>query len=322
MNSSDITASNQPKVSLSFGENPTNSALAPAHSRDDADPRQPDAFALQFAAGPLAPSQPAAGRKKRNGKIAQLPKPEREMVNLMLRDKKPYYIIESALADRGFVVSQRNISNWKTRGGYNEWCAAQAHAAELRLFQENLTGFLRHHDAAEVPEVGLQSAATNLSAILLRPDLMKELLADPDKYSRLIELQCRLAREIQALQKYRDEASTLVGGHPERLKREHEHAAEQTRKRLSAETDPYHGHLVLPDSFTHKELEPLKLFTPQEKAVARLFESFFKPVPENPLVRRKAEEDAAAAAANAAPASQDATQSATPQGTIQPKQPV
>ena len=38
----------------------------------------------------------------------------------------------------------------------------QRAAFELRTFQDNLTHFLRRHDAAELPEVGLQSAATNL----------------------------------------------------------------------------------------------------------------------------------------------------------------
>ena len=121
-----------------------------------------------------------------------------------------------------FRVTKRNVSNWKTRGGYKEWRAAQEHALELRTFQDNLTGFLRRHDASELPEVGLQSAATTLSALLLRPDLTRELLSDPEKYSKLIELQCRLAREIQALQKNRDDTAKALGSkfNPERLKRQ------------------------------------------------------------------------------------------------------
>jgi hypothetical protein len=160
----------------------------------------------------------------------------------------------------GFRVTERNISNWKTRGGYDEWAAAQARALELRTFQDNLTEFLRRHDATELPEVGLQSAATALSAILLRPDLMRELLSTPEKYSKLIDMQCRLARHIQPLQKNRDDASNAFGPNfnPERLKRENEQELEDIRETYCSKigkgpSDPDIPHR----NFIPKQLDPV-----------------------------------------------------------------
>ena len=88
--------------------------------------------ALNAAFSSLAPGENALPRRPRNGKIAHLPKPERDLVNRMLANNLPHSKIVEALDDCGFHATVRNISNWKTRGGYKEWCAAQSHALELR----------------------------------------------------------------------------------------------------------------------------------------------------------------------------------------------
>lgn len=248
------TATGQPgQPALSFADDPGTTALVHASPLD-----QPGHLSFQTAFSSQLPTvAPQPSKRPRNGKIADLPRPERDLVNRMLANNIPQHKIVAALDECGCHVTQRNVSNWKTRGGYKEWCAAQSQALELRTFQDNLTDFLQRHDAAELPEVGLQSAATNLSAILLRPDLMRELLADPQKYSKLIELQCRLAREIQALQKNRDEATRSVGFNPERLKRETDHDVESIRETYSSKIgkgprDPNTPHR----NYIPKETEP------------------------------------------------------------------
>src|SRR5207253_4376699 len=62
----------------------------------------------------------ASGSHGRNGKIARLPKLERDMVNRMLHNHVPYPRIVAALDELEIKVTERNISNWKTRGGYQE----------------------------------------------------------------------------------------------------------------------------------------------------------------------------------------------------------
>src|SRR5512140_488406 len=94
------------KASLSLAENPTSTALVPRGSPQPpapgaAHPMQPAAFDLHFPVGALSLPQTSTARKKRNGKVAHLPKPEREMVNLMLRNNEPYYCIAYTLQHLG-----------------------------------------------------------------------------------------------------------------------------------------------------------------------------------------------------------------------------
>src|SRR5882672_322798 len=160
--------------------------------------------------GPLPP--PAQPRKiRRNGRVASLPRLQRDMVNRMLWNAVPYKNIVAALDDAGHTVTERNISNWST-GGYLEWRLEQEAVLQNRLDQDHLLNFLRRDDAPELPEVGLQAAATRLSQVLLQKLARAD---DPeahlDNYSRLVDLLCRLNREIAATQKLRDDSRRTLG---------------------------------------------------------------------------------------------------------------
>ena len=142
----------------------------------------------------------------RNGKIARLPKLHRDMVNRMLQNNVPQDRIVAALDDLGIRVTLRNISNWKTRGGYKDWCLEQERQINLSRIQDNLVDYLRKNDAAQLPEVGLQVAATQLSHMFLQPDTAQQLAAHPEKYRQVVDMLCRLSAQIQSLQKDRDQA--------------------------------------------------------------------------------------------------------------------
>src|SRR5882672_3012241 len=173
-----------------------------------------------------------SGRHVRKGKIARLPKLERDLVNRMLQNNIPYEKIVGALDDLGIRVTQRNISNWRTRGGYKDWCVEQEHQLRLSLMQDNLTDYLRKNDASQLPEVGLQVAATQLSSMLLQPEAVQHLTAEPEKYSKVVEMLCRLATHIQSLQKDRDESvkKAAIRGTSEQLKRADEKVVEEVRR--------------------------------------------------------------------------------------------
>src|ERR1051325_2622652 len=79
-----------------------------------------------------------SGQRMRNGKIARLPKLERDLVNKLLHNHVPYSKIVWALEERGITVTERNISNWRTRGGYKEWCAEQENQLRLAHHQDHL----------------------------------------------------------------------------------------------------------------------------------------------------------------------------------------
>jgi len=178
-----------------------------------------------------------APRCVRNGKIARLPYLERDMVNRMLRNNIPYAKIVEALREHDIRVTERNVSNWKTRGGYNDWRLEQDRALETHVLQDNLSEHLRRNDATMLPEVGLQLAATNLSQYFLKSDTQRQLASDPEKHARAITILCRLARQIHHLQKYRDDSARELGSRydPELLKRQAEKEVETTRNIYSAE---------------------------------------------------------------------------------------
>src|SRR6266705_3215121 len=114
----------------------------------------------------------------------------------MLWNAVPYKNIVGALDEAGFTVSERNISSWAT-GGYLEWSLAQEHVLQNRLDQDHMLGFLRRDDAQDVPEVGLQAAATRLSQVLLQKLARAEdLETHLDNYSKLVDVLVRLNREI------------------------------------------------------------------------------------------------------------------------------
>jgi hypothetical protein len=175
--------------------------------------------------------QPAPRPRARNGKIARLPYPERDMVNRMLRNNIPLAKIRDALDEHGIRVTERNISNWKTRGGYRDWCAEQDRAIENQLVQDNLLEHLRRHDATNLPEIGLQLAATSLSQFFAKPETLKQLAAEPDKFAGTVSMLCHLARHLHRLQKYRDDSAKELGPkyNPHRIKNEIEKNVEITR---------------------------------------------------------------------------------------------
>ncbi len=172
-------------------------------------------------ARPLSPPATITPRKaRRKGRIATLPKLHRDTVNRMLWNGVPYKNIVEALSEVGFDVTERNVSNWAT-GGYLEWRYEQDLVLENRLNQDHLVDHLRRDDASELPEVGLQAAATRLSQILLQKtaradDVERNLGA----FSEMVDILCRLNREIATLQKQRDDTRRTLGSahDPARIK--------------------------------------------------------------------------------------------------------
>jgi len=178
----------------------------------------------------------ASATRIRNGKIARLPKLDRDMVNRMLHNNIPHKKIVGALDELRIYVTERNISNWKTRGGYQEWRVEQERQINLSRLQDNLIDYLRKNDATQLPEVGLQVASTQLSLVLLQPNTAQQLAAQPEKYRQVVEMLCRLATQIQSLQKDRDDAvrKAAIRDTPECIKREDEKSIEQLRLTYSA----------------------------------------------------------------------------------------
>ena len=191
-----------PSLTLQLAPNPADTALATVGRSVPAEPPQHSALATLNSALP---------KKPRNGKIARLPKPVRDVVNRMLFNHIPQQNIVDALDEIGIQVTQRNISNWKTHGGYHEWRLAQEHALQLRLHQDNLLDHIRRHDASELPELGLQLAATQLSQFFLTPDAQQLLASHPKEYQRRVAMLNSISAQLKGAQKYRDDSAKALG---------------------------------------------------------------------------------------------------------------
>ncbi|HSU55337.1 MAG TPA: hypothetical protein VLT36_14870 [Candidatus Dormibacteraeota bacterium] len=218
---------------------------------------QHEPAALPAPALPAPPLPLRAGTNHgRNGKIARLPKLERDMVNKMLFNHRPYSKIVAALEFHDITVTERNVSNWKTRGGYKEWCLEQERQLNLSRIQDNLVDYLRKNDASQLPEVGLQVASTQLSMMLLREDAAKELAASPGNYKEVVNMLCQLSDQIHKLQKDRDIAINRSAVHNtvECIKREQAEDVEITRKLY---TSPKPGRSAKEEDVPHRnELPP------------------------------------------------------------------
>ena len=150
-------------------------------------------------------------RARRKGRIAQLPKLHRDLVNRMLSNGVPYKNIVTALERLGYLIKERNISNWAT-GGFLEWKLEQEIVTQNRLDQDHLVDNLRRDDASELSEVGLQAAATRISQILVQKAANAEdVEANLPKFSQMVALLSGISRDLATLQKQRDNARRTLG---------------------------------------------------------------------------------------------------------------
>lgn len=235
----------------------------------DASAASQTAGLVPFAATQILQPMPAAGNsgpstldprlstcrsRPRLGKVARLPKPQRDLVNRMLRNGLPYHKIVGALDELGVQVTERNISNWKTCGGYREWCLAHDHALNLHLHQDNMAAFLRRRDATDAPEVGLQISATRLSEFFLTPQAAELLASNPDEYHHRAAQLARLTAQLHQLQKYRNDSAAKAGSKydPVLDRLESEEDLESVRKAYSSA----HGQKSSDPSIPHRNFLP------------------------------------------------------------------
>jgi len=187
---------------------------------------------------PLAVAAPHH-KARRKGRVACLPKLQRDLVNRMLSNGVPYKNIVAALGEACFSVSERNISSWAT-GGYLEWRFEQDLVLQNRLDQDHLVDHLRRDDASELPEVGLQAAATRISQVLLQKTARAEdIEANLGTFSQMVDVLCRLNREIGILQKQREDSRRTLGPafDAARIREEEQTAAHKTERYYSDPED-------------------------------------------------------------------------------------
>jgi hypothetical protein len=151
------------------------------------------------SADPASPLDPLKSGHPRNGKIAQMPREQRDALNRMLSNGAPYDSIIDHFHSLGTELNRQNISNWKA-GGYEDWLAQQAWLAEINHESESASDLA---NAGGVDDTALHQGVIRLAVIQIFKSLKSERLKDDaPNYTRLLNTLARLSREALCLRKH------------------------------------------------------------------------------------------------------------------------
>src|SRR5437764_12592070 len=71
------------------------------------------------------------------GKIASLPKAQRELINHMLLEGSTYAAVIRKMAEQGVSLNPENVSNWHNGPGYQLWLKDREWLEDMRADQES-----------------------------------------------------------------------------------------------------------------------------------------------------------------------------------------
>src|SRR4051812_9355625 len=110
---------------------------------------------------PLSAANALKPHRRRNGKIARLPREVREQVNRMLDDGLPHAEIISRLGEHGKDLNRQNLINWE-EGGFREWLRDEPWLAELHGTVDFADNVLTDSDTPKVREASLTIAVKQM----------------------------------------------------------------------------------------------------------------------------------------------------------------
>src|SRR6266446_3589080 len=96
------------------------------------------------------------------GKIASLPKAQRELINHMLLEGSTYAAVIRKMAEQGVSLNPENVSNWHNGPGYQLWLKDREWLEDMRADQESGLDLLPDFDSGKFNETALQVAVTQL----------------------------------------------------------------------------------------------------------------------------------------------------------------
>ncbi len=165
------------------------------------------------AATSASAQQPTPAIHRRTGKIARLPRKDRDLLNLMLRDGIPYAKIVRKLGDHGHTINEDQLSRWHT-GGYQEWVQEQAWLDEMRARLDFANEILNQPNANRIDAASLRIAVTQMYSLLLSFDpltLKNQLSTQPGAYSRLLSTLCKITDSLIRSERHRVTNRPLLG---------------------------------------------------------------------------------------------------------------
>jgi hypothetical protein len=142
-----------------------------------------------------------AGRKP-TGKIASLPRAQRDIVNQMLDNGATYDAIEAEMAKHGVSLNGENISNW-FQSGFQQYLQHQDYLAEMRLLREQASDLVQDYNVVQFHQAANQLAVGQIFKALTH----QQLIDDPVNYVRTLNALSRLSRAALVLKQCEDDSA-------------------------------------------------------------------------------------------------------------------
>jgi hypothetical protein len=159
----------------------------------------PDLQNTQHFKARQSSSKEKSTRSRAKGKIAQLPKEQRDIINRLLDDGATYKAVVREMDKHGVSLNGENISNW-FNGPYQNHVQHQEWLAELRRARESAADLDELSSTPQFQANLLHLAMTEIFRALHEAQSK----SDPSNYIRLFNTLARLSREALALRKYDD----------------------------------------------------------------------------------------------------------------------
>jgi hypothetical protein len=134
----------------------------------------------------------------RNGKIARLPKSDRDMINRMIDDNLPYGVIIDELGESGEGLNPQNFTNWR-QGGYQDHLKQQALIERSRAQMEFAADMLKEtgpNAAGQLLQTCNVVAATQMLDVIVDhgTDALKKMIIEkPLAYLTLLNTLCNMS---------------------------------------------------------------------------------------------------------------------------------
>jgi hypothetical protein len=163
---------------------------------------------------PNLPTVASTSSRRRNGKIARLPKSTRDSINLMLNDGLPYATILHKLGTRAHGLNVDNLSRWHA-GGYQDWVKEQAWITELRARLDLASDILKEKGSENIHALSLRIAVSQLFGLLVTFEpscLTKKFEDNPEHYLRLLHALAKLNTSAISYERLADSRKPLFSG--------------------------------------------------------------------------------------------------------------
>jgi hypothetical protein len=162
-----------------------------------------------------APDNILAANRRRNGRVARLPKELRDRVNSLLDDGVTYADIAEQINKAGKLtapLSTDSIGTWK-QGGYQDYLRAQDWRDRMTIMCDKFLDPAQS-DPIQLAAGALHTAMIQVCDCMDQIALAKSGQTDPKNFTNIANTLSRISRSIVIISEYRDQLAELKAADP------------------------------------------------------------------------------------------------------------